>query len=58
MSGNKDHNQGQTDYSNGEYNRPVSHLEELFTWVPSSVREVTERLDQYGAGRDNAKNQK
>jgi hypothetical protein len=56
--GQKEHNQGQTDVSNGEYNRPVSHGEELMTWSPSAVREVTEKLSDYQAGRDHAKSQK
>lgn len=56
--GTKEHNQGQTDVADGEYNRPVSHAEELITWTPSGVREVTEKLTDYQAGRDHAKSQK
>lgn len=56
--GTKEHNQGQTDAANGECNRPVSHAEELLTWTPSGVREVTEKLTDYQAGRDHAKSQK
>ena len=54
----KDHNKGQTDVSNGEYNRPVSHMEEAFTWSSSGVKDVNERLGDYQAGRDHAKSQK
>lgn len=58
MSGNKDHNAGQTDGSKGEYNRPVSHTEEFFTWSPSGTREVAERLSQYNSGHRHAKSQR
>lgn len=58
VMGTKEHNQGQTDVANGEYNRPVSHADEVFTWTSSGVRDVTEKLSDYQAGRDHAKGQK
>jgi hypothetical protein len=54
----KDHNKGQTDASNGEYNRPVSHTEEAFTWTSDGIKDVNERLSDYHDGRDNANSQK
>jgi hypothetical protein len=54
----KDHNNGQTDASNGDYNRPVSHMEEVFTWTSDGVKEVNERLSDYQDGRDHANSQK
>lgn len=52
------HDQGQTDVAKGEYNRPVSHLEEVFTWTPSGVNDVGRKLSEYKAGRDHANSQK
>ena len=58
MSGNNDHDQGQIDASNGEYDPPIGSVEAFFTWSSSGMDEIIERNGNYDAGHKHATKQK
>lgn len=52
------HDEGQEDASEGVYNPPHSHVEELFTWTSDGLEEIREDREQYNDGYHHHESQK